>query len=102
VVGKKGKNEYFIVWDYRENQPYYGNEFCTYEGSFGRYDFQCKSDFLNHINFNNMEISTTGFWNYNNSNHDESIYFDLGISNFLLNFFKEKNIKTISPENESE
>jgi hypothetical protein len=50
VVGKKGKNEYFIVWDYRENQPYYGNEFCTYEGGFGRYDFQCKSDFLNHIN----------------------------------------------------
>lgn len=49
VVRKKGGKEYFVVWDWRENQPYYRNEFCTYKGSFGRYNFQSKSDFFNHI-----------------------------------------------------
>lgn len=49
VVGKKYNKEYYTVWDYRENQPFMKNIYCTYEGVFGRYDFTNKSDFLNHI-----------------------------------------------------
>ena len=49
AVGKVGRKEYFIVWDYRMNQPFEKNSNCTYNGSFGRYDFNNKSEFINHI-----------------------------------------------------
>lgn len=30
-----------------------------------------------------IKISETGFWDYNNSDHDESIYLDKGLLEFL-------------------
>jgi 2-polyprenyl-3-methyl-5-hydroxy-6-metoxy-1,4-benzoquinol methylase len=42
-----------------------------------------------------MNISPTGFWDYNNSNHNESIHFDLGLSKFLLNFITINKLDTI-------
>jgi hypothetical protein len=48
-VSKKSKKEQFIIWDKRVNQPFFKSTFCVYKGSFGRYEFNNKEDFYNHI-----------------------------------------------------
>lgn len=42
-----------------------------------------------------IKISETGFWDYNNSDHDESIYLDKGLLEFLINFINNNKIKTV-------
>lgn len=48
-VYKKSKMEGYIIWDNRINQPFFKSPFCVYKGSFGRYEFNNKEDFYNHI-----------------------------------------------------
>ena len=48
-VFKNSKKENFIIWDYRENQPYSKDKHCVYEGSFGRYEFENLESFYSHI-----------------------------------------------------
>ena len=48
-VNKHYNKERFIIWDKRVNQPFFNSEFCDYEGSFGRYEFNNKEDFYKHI-----------------------------------------------------
>jgi hypothetical protein len=42
-----------------------------------------------------INIHKTGFWDYNDSDHDESIHLDLGLSNFLVEFSKQQKINCI-------
>ena len=48
-VHKHYNKEQFIIWDKRVNQPFFNSEYCVYEGSFGRYEFNNKEDFYKHI-----------------------------------------------------
>ena len=48
-VNKHYNKEQFIIWDKRVNQPFFNSEYCVYEGSFGRYEFNNKEDFYKHI-----------------------------------------------------
>lgn len=42
-----------------------------------------------------IKISETGFWDYNNSDYDESIHLDKGLLEFLINFINNNKIKTV-------
>ena len=50
-VHKKGKLEFFIIWDCRVNQPFNKSFHCVYivEGWFGRYEFSDRETFYKHI-----------------------------------------------------
>jgi hypothetical protein len=50
-VFKNYRKEVFVIWDYRENQPFYYDEHCVSESflGFGRYEFTEREDFYNHI-----------------------------------------------------
>lgn len=50
-VFKDYRKEVFVIWDYRENQPFHYDEHCVSGGEFGfgRYDFTDREDFYNHI-----------------------------------------------------
>lgn len=50
-VHKKSKLEFFVIWDYRENQPFDKSIYCVYSNfGFGRYEFANRESFYNHIN----------------------------------------------------
>jgi len=42
-----------------------------------------------------IKISETGFWDYNNSEYDESIHLDEGLLEFLINFIEKNEIKNV-------
>lgn len=53
-VHKKGNSEFFVIWDYRDKQPYNKSKFyfkpnLNFELLFGRYEFKDRVDFYNHI-----------------------------------------------------
>lgn len=49
-VLKKGDEEFFVIWDYRENQPFNECSHCvSSEFGFGRYEFMDRESFYNHI-----------------------------------------------------
>jgi hypothetical protein len=39
----------FIIWDWRDEQPFFNNENCVYESIFGRYEFKDRESFYNYI-----------------------------------------------------
>ena len=41
--------ETFIIWDYRDKQPFFNNENCVYESVFGRYEFKDRESFFTYI-----------------------------------------------------
>jgi hypothetical protein len=50
-VHKKSKLEFFVIWDYRENQPFDKSIYCVNSDfGFGRYEFTNRESFYNHIN----------------------------------------------------
>lgn len=50
-VHKKSKLEFFVIWDYREKQPFDKSIHCVNSDfGFGRYEFTNREDFYNHIN----------------------------------------------------
>jgi len=50
-VHKKSKFEFFVIWDYRENQPFEKSIHCVNSDfGFGRYEFTNRESFYNHIN----------------------------------------------------
>lgn len=53
-IHKKSKLEFFIIWDYRENQPFDKSKNLVYPNFkfdfFGRYEFTNRESFYNHIN----------------------------------------------------
>jgi hypothetical protein len=50
-VLKKGEIEFFVIWDYREGQPFDNSFNCvSWEFGFGRYEFSDRESFYNHIN----------------------------------------------------
>ena len=53
-VYNKTKNDFFIIWDYRENQPFskskhWINPNFNFDLLFGRYEFDNRNEFYNHI-----------------------------------------------------
>jgi hypothetical protein len=85
AVGKVGRKEFFIVWDYRINQPFTKNSNCTYMGCFGRYDFNNKLEFLNHIQ---TDYGLTSF-----ENHlllEKEIFQQMNENNIKFNEFIEE------------
>ena len=48
-VFKNFRKEDFIVWDYRENQPFFNDKHCVYDGGFGRYEFKDRESFYSYI-----------------------------------------------------
>ena len=42
-----------------------------------------------------IKISETGFWDYNNSEHDESIHFDKGLAEFLIYLINNNKVKNV-------
>jgi hypothetical protein len=49
AVNSRYGKETFIVWDWRDNQPFFNNENCVYESIFGRYEFKDRESFYNYI-----------------------------------------------------
>ena len=57
-IYKKIKKEYFIIWDYREKQPFDESKYCVNsEFCFGRYEFNDRQSFYNHI-FTDFGLTT--------------------------------------------
>lgn len=43
----------------------------------------------------NIEIKSTGAWNYNDNSHDESHYFDRELTQWIVDFLKKNNVKSL-------
>jgi hypothetical protein len=41
--------ETFIIWDWRDKQPFFNNENCVYDSVFGRYEFKDRESFYTYI-----------------------------------------------------
>jgi hypothetical protein len=66
-VFKNSQKENFIVWDYRDNQPYFNNKHCVFDGGFGRYEFEDRDSFYSYITSDFGE--TPWFSKLNEENH---------------------------------
>lgn len=77
-VFKNYKSEKFIIWDKRIKQPYRESKHCVYIGSFGRYEFNDKVSFYNHIlsdfGYNWWDSSDIEKEEYQNC---ETVYWDI-------------------------
>jgi hypothetical protein len=43
----------------------------------------------------NIEIKSTGAWDYNNNAHDESVHFDRPLVDWIIDFLKEQKIENL-------
>ncbi len=71
-VMKKNNTEYFIIWDYREHQPFEKSKYWIkvipdITPYIGRYEFVNREEFLNHI-FSDFGMSVLDKLNLKNKN----------------------------------
>jgi len=48
-VYKNYRKEIFVIWDYREIQPYFNDKHCVFDEGFGRYEFEDRDSFYSYI-----------------------------------------------------
>jgi hypothetical protein len=48
-VFNKYRKDNFVIWDWRDDQPFYNNKNCVYSGAFGRYEFKNREEFYSYI-----------------------------------------------------